>query len=214
MFKKFLPLLLILIATCKIAYSQEYIVDIEDKQEANRLYIYALNKNLVDLDVFIEFEGSGFRARGGRQLLYRVPARSKVNIATLIVERGWQAMYTYKLHVSDSLSRRVRKMPFELIKIDPKKPISVFIPKSCVSKCDTIVAKLDESPFNYRKVVIDEDERVKQQLSGALVGGMERIDTMDNPIVSIGGKMYVSLETYDELMAKLEEEDEPVKEED
>ena len=56
--------------------------------------------------------------------------------------------------------------------------------------------------------MIEEDERVKQQLSGALVGGIERLDSMDNPIVSIGGKMYVTLETYEELMARMEEEEE------
>ena len=208
MFKKILSLSFLLVVTTTTLFSQEYTVEIEDKLENNKLLLYAVNKNLVDLDVSIEVEGSGFRARGGRQLLYRVPATSKVNIATLIVERGWQAMYTYKLHVSDSLSRRVRKVPFELIKIDPKKPITLFIPKNCTTKCDTLVSSLNESPYKYRKVMIEEDERVKQQLSGALVGGIERLDSMDNPIVSIGGKMYVTLETYEELMARMEEEEE------
>ena len=208
MFKKILSLSFLLVVTTTTLFSQEYTVEIEDKLENNKLLLYAVNKNLVDLDVSIEVEGSGFRARGGRQLLYRVPATSKVNIATLIVERGWQAMYTYKLYVSDSLSRRVRKVPFELIKIDPKKPITLFIPKNCSTKCDTLVSSLNESPYKYRKVMIEEDERVKQQLSGALVGGIERLDSMDTPIVSIGGKMYVTLETYEELMARMEEEEE------
>lgn len=208
MLKQILSLSFLLLITTATVLSQEYTVEIEDKLENNKLLIYAVNKNLVDLDVSIEVEGSGFRARAGRQLLYRVPATSKVNIATLIVERGWQAMYTYKLHVSDSLSRRVRKVPFELIKIDPKKPITLFVPKNCMTKCDTLISSLNESPYKYRKVTIEEDERVKQQLSGALVGGMERLDTMDTPIISIGGKMYVSLERYEEIMARMEEEDE------
>ena len=207
MLKQIISLSFLLLTATTALFSQEYTVEIEDKLENNKLLLYAVNKNLVDLDVSIEVEGSGFRARGGRQLLYRVPATSKVNIATLIVERGWQAMYTYKLHVSDSLSRRVRKVPFELIKIDPKKPISLFIPKNCTTKCDTLVSSLNESPYKYRMVMIEEDERVKQQLSGALVGGTERLDTMDTPIVSIGGKMYVTLETYEELMARMEEEE-------
>lgn len=208
MLKQILFLSFLLLTTSATLFSQEYTVDIEDKLENNRLLIYAVNKNLVDLDVSIEVEGSGFRARGGRQLVYRVPATSKVNIATLIVERGWQAMYTYKLTVSDSLSRRVRKVPFELIKIDPKKPITLFIPKNCTSKCDTLVSSLNDSPYKYRKVMIEEDERVKQQLSGALVGGIERLDSMDTPIVSIGGKMYVTIETYEEIIARMEEEEE------
>jgi hypothetical protein len=207
MLKQILLLSFLLLTTSASLFSQEYTVEIEDKLENNKLLLYAVNKNLVDLDVSIEVEGSGFRARAGRQLLYRVPATSRVNIATLIVERGWQAIYTYKLHVSDSLSRRVRKVPFELIKIDPKKPITLFIPKNCTTKCDTLLNSLDESPYKYRKVMIEEDERVKQQLSGALVGGIERLESMDTPIVSIGGKMYVTLETFEELMARMEEED-------
>lgn len=208
MFKQLLSLSFILVISTTTLFSQEYTVEIEDKLENNKLLLYAVNKNLVDLDVSIEVEGSGFRARAGRQLLYRVPATSKVNIATLIVERGWQAMYTYKLNVSDSLSRRVRKVPFELIKIDPKKPITLFIPKNCTTKCDTLINSINESPYKYRKVMIEEDERVKQQLSGALVGGIERLESMETPIVSIGGKMYVTLETFEELMARMEEEDE------
>ena len=85
MFKKILSLSFLLVVTTTTLFSQEYTVEIEDKLENNKLLLYAVNKNLVDLDVSIEVEGSGFRARGGRQLLYRVPATSKVNIATLIV---------------------------------------------------------------------------------------------------------------------------------
>ncbi|MEZ4779998.1 MAG: hypothetical protein R2786_11535 [Flavobacteriaceae bacterium] len=189
-------------------FSQEYTVDIEDKLEANRLQLYAVNRNLVDLDVAIEVEGSGFKKRDGREIFYRVPATSKVNIMTLIVERKKQALYTYKLKVNDSLSRRSRQVPFELIKIDPKKPITVFIPKNCTSKCDSIITPLNNSPYNYRMVNVEEDENVKSQLSSALSGGAERLESMDTPIIMVAGKMYVMIETFEELMAKQEETEE------
>ena len=189
-------------------FSQEYTVDIEDKLEANRLQLYAVNRNLVDLDVAIEVEGSGFKKRDAREIFYRVPATSKVNIMTLIVERKKQALYSYKLKVNDSLSRRARIAPFELIKIDPKKPITVFIPQNCSSKCDSIIMPLNESPYNYRMVRVTEDENVKSQLSAALSGGLERLETMDTPIVMVGGKMYVMIENYNDLMTRVEEKDE------
>lgn len=187
--------------------SQEYNIEIEDKLEANRLLIYAVNKNLIDLDVSIEVEGTGFRSRGGRQLVYRVPATSKVNISTLIVERGKQAMYTYQLTVSDSLSRRARIMPFELVKIEPKKPISLFTPEKCSTLCDSLISALDNSPYNYRLTKISDDENIKSQLEKSLVGGAERLAGMENPIVMLGGKMYVQIETYEDLMARMEEEE-------
>ena len=189
-------------------YAQDLVpIEIEDEQENNRLMLYAVNKNLVDLDVSIEVEGTGFRKRGGREITYRVPATSKINIMTLIVDRGKQALYTYKLNVSDSLYRRVLKVPFELIKIDPKKPITVFLPDSCSAKCDSIINPLKESPYKFTAINISEDENIKNQISGALVGGAERLGKMDTPIVMLGGKMYLKIASYDELMEKMNAEE-------
>ena len=207
MLKQIIPLCLMLFLGTTSLFSQEYTVEIEDELQANRLQLFAVNKNLVDLDVAIEVDGSGFKKREGREIFYRVPATSKVNIMTLIVERNKQALYTYKLKVNDSLSRRSRQVPFELIKIDPKKPITLFLPKNCTSKCDSLINALNESPYNYRKVIVEEDENVKSQLSAALSGGVERLESMDTPIVMLGGKMYVMIETYAELMARMEEEE-------
>ncbi|MEZ4857662.1 MAG: hypothetical protein R2781_02515 [Flavobacteriaceae bacterium] len=205
--KHILLLLILLVSLPTTFLAQEYTVDIEDKQEANRLFLYAVNRNLVDLDVAIEVEGTGFKKREGREMFYRVPATSKITIMTLIVERGKQALYTYKLKVKDSLSRRARPVPFELIKIEPKKPITLFIPKNCTSKCDSLISSLNESPYKYRSVNVAGDENVTKQLSAALVGGLERLETMDTPIVMLGGKMYVMIENYNDLMTRMEEEE-------
>ncbi len=205
--KKFLLLLPALFVMSLSTIAQEYTVEIEDELQNNRLLIFAVNKNLVDLDVSITVEGTGFRQRGGEPRKVRVPATSKVNLTSLVVERGKQAMYTYKLDVSDSLSRRVIKKPFELIKIDPKKPITLFLPDLCSVKCDTIINPLKRSPYNYKAVKISEDENVKNQLSNALVGGAQRLDTLTSPIIMLGGKMYLQLESYEEMMSKLNEEE-------
>lgn len=189
------------------AIAQDYTVEIEDELQNNRLLIFAVNKNLVDLDVAITVEGTGFRQRAGVPRKVRVPATSRVNLTSLVVERGKQAMYTYTLDVSDSLSRRVIKKEFELIKIDPKKPITLFLPDLCTVKCDTIINPLNRSPYNYKAIKVSEDENVKKQLSGALVGGSQRLDTLTSPIVMLGGKMYLQIESYDDMMSKLNEEE-------
>lgn len=189
------------------AIAQDYTVEIEDELQNNRLLIFAVNKNLVDLDVAITVEGTGFRQRAGVPRKVRVPATSRVNLTSLVVERGKQAMYTYTLDVSDSLSRRVIKKEFELIKIDPKKPITLFLPDLCTVKCDTIINPLNRSPYNYKAIKVSEDENVKKQLSGALVGGSQRLDTLTSPIVMLGGKMFLQIESYDDMMSKLNEEE-------
>lgn len=204
----YLTLSLFLITITSIAQSKDLIpVEIEEKQVNNKLTLYAVNKNLVDLDVEIKVTGTQFRQRGGRQMKYRVPARSKAPISTLIVDRGKQALYKYELTVNDSLSRRVIRPAFELIRVKPKKNITLFLPDSCTIKCDTLIAELNKSPFIFESVKIADDNNVKTQLSKALVGGQERLDTLTGPIVMIGGKMYLKIRQYDELMAKIEEED-------
>lgn len=203
----YLILLVLLCSVTASSQSKDLIpVEIEERQENNRLILYAVNKNLVDLDVEIKVTGTQFRQRGGRQMKYRVPARSKAPVSTLIVDRGKQALYKYELIVNDSLSRRVIRPAFELIRVNPKKKITLFLPDSCTTKCDTLITGLNKSPYIFESVKIADDQNIKTQISKALVGGQERLDTLSTPIVMLGGKMYLKIEDYEELMTKMEEE--------
>ena len=203
----YLVLAVLLSSISSLAQSKDLIpVEIEEKQENNRLILYAVNKNLVDLDVEIKVTGTQFRQRGGRQMKYRVPARSKAPVSTLIVDRGKQALYKYELTVNDSLSRRVIRPAFELIRVNPKKKITLFLPDSCTVKCDTLITGLNKSPYIFESIKIADDQNVKTQISKALVGGQERLDTLSTPIVMLGGKMYLKIKDYEELMVKMEEE--------
>lgn len=202
-----LPIFCLLLLPFTTIAQEEYQVDIEEKRENNRVYIYALNKTLTDLDVSIEVEGTGFRQREGRQRVFRLPARSKITIKTLVAERGQVPLYKYKLNISDSLSRRVVKPPFELIKINPRKKITLFLTDNCKAKCDSLIQPLEKSPFFYDAIKISENDAVKTQISNALIGGQQRLDTMTTPIVMVGGKMFLQVEDYDTLIEKLNEED-------
>ncbi|NND64200.1 MAG: hypothetical protein HKN48_13505 [Flavobacteriaceae bacterium] len=212
MYKNLLTCLFALLLTTPILFAQEYTVEIEEEQKANRLFLNAVNKNLVDLDVAIKVEGTGFRQRKGIPRKVRVPATSKVNLISLIVERGQQAMYTYTLDVTDSLSRRVIRKEFEKIKIDPKLPITIYIPENCTN-CDSIIAPLNETPYKYKAYKISEDENVKNQLERAFANSSRPLETIDTAIITLGGSMYLYLTTFEEMMAKLNEEDEEKTEE-
>lgn len=195
------------ISTC--VFSQERPIKIVDETENNRILIYAINENEYDLDVSIEIEGWGFRQRAGVPRMYRVPKASKVNIASLIVERGMKAAYTYKLKVNDSLSRRVVRNKAIPVKIDPRKNILVYLKEGCTS-CDSLVSKLDNSYYNYRKMVLSKNPEVKEFLINTFRYTETPFDSIDNPIVSLGGTLYTEIETYEQLLQKLngkEEED-------
>jgi glutaredoxin len=192
--------------------AQERPVKIIDERVNNRLMIYAVNENEQDLDVAIKIEGTGFRQRAGVPRLHRVPKASKVNIASLVIERGRVPVYTYELTVNDSLSRRVVRKPSEQIKIDPKKNILVYLKEDCGS-CEGLVRKLDSSYYKFRTMDLSEKPEVKDYLVRTFKYTKTPYDSITNPIVSLGGTLYSEIENYDQLVAKLNDEDSEEKEE-
>src|SRR5690606_6601847 len=134
--------------SCTPLFSQERPIEIVEEAKANRLFLYALNKNEQDLDVSITVEGTNFRQSKGVPRAVRVPAASKVMLTNLIVDRGKKANYTYELTVNDSLSRRALRKEAEPIKIEPKKKVIVYIPDNCAA-CDSLVSRLDKSSYIY-----------------------------------------------------------------
>ncbi|QQX76259.1 MULTISPECIES: hypothetical protein [Aequorivita] len=200
MIKKLLFVLLIL--SCSSLLSQERPIEIVEGTKGNRLFLYALNKNEKDLDIIITVEGTNFRQSKSVPRPVRVPAASKVLLTNLMVERGKKANYTYKLDVSDSLSRRALRREFEAIKIDPKKKVIVYIPETCTS-CDSLVAKLDKSPYLYTSYSFSEKPELKKQLAPAFANSTVKIDSVVSPIVSLGGVLHVKIEDYEQLLEEL-----------
>ena len=188
------------------AQAQEVLnpIKIEDEQFRNRLHIYALNQTLNDYDVTITIQGTGIRIPSTKPRKVRVPGRSKVNLISLVVERDKTPQYTYELDVSDSLSRRVLLKDAELIRIPPKHPITIIVPEKCAS-CDTLISGLEESPYTYKVQKLAENESMKTQLAPFLKSSGYDADSMETPVVMLGGKMYLDIENYPDLYAKLEE---------
>ncbi len=207
MLKNLLYCLTIAIAFSSSAFSQELTVDIEEEQKGNRLFFHAINKNLVDLDVAITVEGTGIRQRKGAARKVRVPATSKVNLLSVIIERGQTPKYTYTLDVSKELSRRVIIRESKKIKIDPNRPITIYLPDNC-RNCDSLIGPLDASPYKYKSYVISESEGVQKQLEKTFASSSRPLAEIDNAIIALGGKMYLYIETYEEMMEKVNEADE------
>lgn len=210
--KSILATFILIISANAFILAQDRPVKIIDERVNNRLMIYAVNENEQDLDVAIKVEGTGFRQRGGVPRLHRVPKASKVNIASLVIERGRVPVYTYELTVKDSLSRRVIRKPFTRIKIDPKKNILVYLKEGCTT-CDSLVQKLDSSYYNYRTINLEEKQEVKDFLIRTFKYTKTPYDSISNPIISLGGTLYSEIGTYDQLLEKLHGTDGDMKEE-
>ncbi len=201
MFKKILFIVIIFLSYAPL-FSQERPIEIVDEAKANRLFLYALNKNEKDLDVTITVEGTNFRQSKSVPRAVRVPAASKVMLANLIVERGKRANYTYALKVSDSLSRRALRRESEPIKIDPRKKIILYIPENCIH-CDSIVSDLDKSYYIFTSYSFSEKPELKKQLAPYFENTTVKIDSLTTPIISLEGVLHVKIEDYDQLLEEL-----------
>ena len=195
---KSLIVLVVLFFTIQHISAQIKEVKIEEERVNNRLMLFAVNENLQDLDVTITVEGSGFRQSTRKPRAVRVPATSKVNVMMLMVNKGETPKYTYDLVVSDSLNRRALRKPATPVKIDPKNPIIFYVSETCRT-CDSLVASLDKSPYRYTMTRFANKPEIKDQIKAAI----PELDTVSNAIVNLKGKLFVDIETLEELLSKL-----------
>ncbi len=167
----------------------------------NRLAFYALNENEKDFDVRLTISGTDFRQSKAKPRLIRVPGASKVQLSTIYLLRGKKPAYTYDLYVSDSTSERAMLKEFTTIKIAPRKPIIVYIPKKCIA-CDSIISPLENSKYVYQSYDLDTNPQIKDQLQ-RIYGPSSPIDSMQTPIINMGGVLHTNIRTFDQLMEVL-----------
>ena len=186
--------------------AQEKPIEIIDEKISNRIRIYAINRNEKDYDVMITITGSNFRQSKSKPRLIRVPATSKVHLKDLIVTRGEQAVYTYDLIVNDSLSRRAIKKEYELIKIKPKKLITIYITDNCTN-CNSFIDSLAQSRYLFSVLTLNEKPKAREALQKAFENKNIPLDSIHKVIVSLGGHLYINIENYQQLIEKLNTEE-------
>lgn len=183
---------------------QERPIKVVTEEIPNRLALYAVNENDQDFDVKITVTGTNFRQSKARPRFIRLPATSKVHLKTLVLMRGKKPSYSYDLVVNDSLSRRALKKEFEKIKIPPKKPIVVYLPKNCTS-CDSLLTPLQQGKYLFKSHELNAKPEMQKQLQGAL-GSANPIDSLLTPIINLGGRLFTQITTYEALLEALEKE--------
>ncbi|MGX1930236.1 hypothetical protein [Flagellimonas sp. 2504JD4-2] len=191
-------------------YAQAHPIKIEEKKGKNRITFYAVNKTYTPYDVLFEVKGSNFRQSAARPRWIHIPATSRVNLKTIILFRDKQPVYTKTIKVNDSLSKRALKKEYEKLdipppKIKPKKQITVYTRTNCAS-CDSIVSKLTVDNYLFRSVSLDEQPDVKEQLGKFLSKSPEEMDSIANPIISLGGRLYSWIASYEQLQEELHKE--------
>ncbi len=206
MLKKFSLLTLIVLCTMSV-HAQDEPIQILEERVANRLMLHALNETDIDYDMKITVEGTGFRQSKAKPRLIRIPATSKVkNVARIMLLKGKEPNYTYKLVINDSLSRRALRKQYTKVKIKPKKPITIYLTQNCVS-CDSIIKPLEDSKWVYTKYDLNEKPEIAKQLKIAV----PQLDTLTTPLFSIGGLIFPKVQSFEELMEEMNKEEEKEK---
>ncbi len=186
------------------ANAQQKPIKIITEENNNRLLVYAANETEKDYDVLVTITGKNFRQSRAKPRLIRVPATSKVHVKNLILTRGKKPFPKYNLVINDSLSKRALKKPAELIKIKPKKPITIYITNNCTN-CDSIINSLNKSPYIFKTHILAEKPKIKSQLEMAFKN-TSPLDSINNPIFNLGGKLTTKIENYDQLLEVLHKE--------
>ena len=183
-------------------YAQNASIKIIDETNKNRLYVFALNESEMDYDVKITITGTNIRQSTTKPRFIHVPAATKVLLKSLIIERKKIPSYTYDLVVNDSLSRRALKPTATPIKIQPKKQIVVYTVDACTT-CDSIISGLNNSKYKFTKINMTDNPDVKTRMNTYLDNRIQSLDSLENPIINLGGILHIKIDSYDKLMETL-----------
>lgn len=185
-------------------------VKVTETKSKNRIAFFAENRTFTDYDVLFEVKGTNFRQSAAKPRWIRVPAASRVHLKTIILLRDKQPVYTKTLKTNDNLSKRALKKQFKVLdipppKVKPKKQITVYTFKGC-DTCDSIVGQLSSQNFIFRSVSLDEKPEVKEQLGQFLSKSTQEMNSLSSPIISLGGRLYTRITTFDQMMEEMEKD--------
>jgi hypothetical protein len=182
-------------------YSQSSPVRIVTEDSDRRVMVYAVNESETDYDVLVRISGSNFRQSRAQSRYIRVPGASRVFIKALIPIRGKVPTYKFGIELNDSLSNRSIIREYEKIKLQPPHPIIIYYPRVC-GGCDSLISSMEHGVYKFDVKYLSEAPETRSQLEQIL--GSEPLDSLALPIVNVGGKLYRTLENYEQVIEKLE----------
>ncbi len=185
--------------------AQDAPIKIVEENIPNRLAFYAINESMNDYDVMITITGTNFRQSKAKPRLIRVPSATKVHVKTIMLMRGKTPSYKYDLIFNDSLSNRALKKPFEKVKLKPRKQITVYLPENCTT-CDSLMSHLNTGKYIFRSHILKENDNIREQLQRSFGANSTSVDSLQMPIINLGGRLHTNIDTYEGLLGELNKE--------
>ncbi len=161
--------------------------------------------------------------KGKYQLLRRLSSRETSEMGMVLESYRWQEYMRVKpqiqpipelldLRTNDSLTKPELKKESEALDVPPpeagpkkKKQITIYTSKGC-GPCDSIIGRLNAGNFTFRSVSLDESPEVKEQLGQILSKSPQEMDSLSGPIISLGGRLYTGITTFDRMVEEMEKD--------
>ncbi|WP_340063280.1 hypothetical protein [Ascidiimonas aurantiaca] len=200
----FKKLCIVSIAFCtSLLHSQQKKIQVLEKVNVNKVSFFAINETETDYDILFTVSGTNIRQSKAKPRWIRVPGASKVHLKNIYLLGDKKPVYTYDLKVNDSLSKRALKKPHVKITLPPKrkmpeKNLVIYVPLQCIS-CDAMIAALEKDFYAYQVVKLADNDDITNQLSRAFPNTSIPVQERDYPIISIKGRLHISINSYEQL---------------
>jgi len=192
-----------IIFCASLLHAQQKEIQVIEKVNLNKVSFFALNETETDYDVLFSVSGTNIRQSKAKPRWIRIPAASKVHLKNIYLFRDKKPAYSYDLQVNDSLSKRALKKPHVKITLPPKRKIPeknlvIYVPAPCTS-CEVLIAALEKDFYAYRVVTLANNDDIVNQLSKAFPNTSIPLTEREYPIISIEGRLYTSVNSYEQL---------------
>ena len=153
------------------------IVEISDTIVGKRITVYALNTSDTIVNIFFKIEAEGYRKSAERPVIKDLQPNRKTKVATLVKLRSDAPAYDYILVVNDVKPDdiNVTKNREYVADIEPliTGKLVIFGHPDC-SKCNALLAGLDQKKVAYRSFDINQDAKTYEQFLAFLAKKSEK----------------------------------------
>jgi hypothetical protein len=70
------------------------------------------------------------------------------------------------------------------------------------------MSSLSQGKYLFNSHILSEKPEIKSQIAMALANTRTPLDSVQNPVISLAGKLYTEIEDYDSLLEYLRKEEE------
>ena len=194
----------LLLLTSTQVFLQDLKVMITEEKKGKRIVLFAENKTLDSLNVFLLVNAEGYRKSASKPVLKDIPPLSKVPMITLIELNAVNKRYTYDLIVNKEkrdITYTKEKQAKDINKTIIGRLVIFSLP-NC-EKCDLISDKLTEERIMHRVFNINDNPVIYRQFMAFIERGLTKDTHIKFPVIWNKDHVLFGFEDLEEIVAEL-----------